>query len=135
MNINDRNIEETLSNFQEDLRKHGMSQNTIISYLCAVRHFFIHFPTLSVKNLQDYREFLMLHTVPATVNARTAAMNHFLAFFFRQSASSCDSILSEKSMSLFQRQSPFPMTTSFVPSGRSRNPTWIPSFPRKIMTV
>ena len=91
MNINDRNIEETLSNFQEDLRKHGMSQNTIISYLCAVRHFFIHFPTLSVKNLQDYREFLMLHYRPATVNARISAMNHFLAFFFRQSASSCDS--------------------------------------------
>lgn len=77
MNINDRNIEETLSNFQEDLRKHGMSQNTIISYLCAVRHFFIHFPTLSVKNLQDYREFLMLHYRPATANARISAMNHF----------------------------------------------------------
>lgn len=57
MNINDRNIEETLSNFQEDLRKHGMSQNTIISYLCAVRHFFIHFPTLSVKTSRTIENF------------------------------------------------------------------------------
>lgn len=94
MNINDMDIEETLSSFQEDLRKHGMSQNTIISYLCAVRHFFINFPTLSVKNLQDYREFLMLHYRPATVNARISAMNHFLAFFFRQSDASSDPYLS-----------------------------------------
>ncbi len=86
MCIDNINIEETLSEFQEDLKKNGLSQNTIISYLCAVRHFFSMFSSPSVKNLQKYRESLTQSYCPSTVNARISAMNHFLNFLYRQQA-------------------------------------------------
>lgn len=84
MQISNINIEETLSEFQEDLKKCGLSQHTIAAYLFTVRYFFTNFPSLSVKSLQDYREHLMLCYRPATVNARISAMNHFLKFLSRQ---------------------------------------------------
>lgn len=84
MHVDNMNIEETLSEFQEDLKRNGLSQNTIISYLCAVRHFFSAFSNLSVKTLQSYRESLMNYYSPSTVNTRISAMNRFLTFLYRQ---------------------------------------------------
>ena len=102
------NLEKTLSDFQNDLSRQGMSPNTIASYLTAVRQFYAHSTVLTVETLQDFRKQLMEHYRPSTVNARISAINRYLSFIHAQKEEAPPSIL--------------PLS-------------WIPSFPRKIMSI
>lgn len=78
------NLEKTLSDFQNDLSRQGMSPNTIASYLTAVRQFYAHSSVLTIEALQDFRRRLMEHYRPSTVNARISAINRYLSFINAQ---------------------------------------------------
>lgn len=78
------NLEKTLSDFQNDLSRQGMSPNTIASYLTAVRQFYAHSSVLTIEALQDFRRRLMDHYRPSTVNARISAINRYLSFINAQ---------------------------------------------------
>lgn len=88
------NLEKTLSDFQNDLSRQGMSPNTIASYLTAVRQFYAHSTVLTVETLQDFRKQLMEHYRPSTVNARISAINRYLSFIHAQKEEAPPSILS-----------------------------------------
>ena len=87
------NLEKTLSDFQNDLSRQGMSPNTIASYLTAVRQFYAHSTVLTVETLQDFRKQLMEHYRPSTVNARISAINRYLSFIHAQKEDAPPSIL------------------------------------------
>ena len=87
------NLEKTLSDFQNDLSRQGMSPNTIASYLTAVRQFYAHSTVLTVETLQDFRKQLMEHYRPSTVNARISAINRYLSFIHAQKKEAPPSIL------------------------------------------
>lgn len=80
------NLEETLSDFQNELNRQGMSPHTVASYLTAVRQFYAHSSVLTVEALQDFRKELMAHYRPSTVNARISAINRYLSFIHAQTA-------------------------------------------------
>lgn len=64
--------------FEEYLREQGLSNNTILSYLYAVKQFNSKYSALTSKNLRDYKVFLIENYKPQTVNLRIRAINCYL---------------------------------------------------------
>lgn len=64
--------------FEEYLKDQGLSQNTIISYLYAMKQYESRYETITRKNLKDYKAFLIETYKPQTVNLRIRAMNCYL---------------------------------------------------------
>ena len=64
--------------FEEYLKDQGLSQNTIISYLYAMKQYESRYETITRKNLKDYKTFLIETYKPQTVNLRIRAMNCYL---------------------------------------------------------
>lgn len=64
--------------FEEYLKDQGLSQNTIISYLYAMKQYESRYETITRKNLKDYKVFLIETYKPQTVNLRIRAMNCYL---------------------------------------------------------
>lgn len=64
--------------FETYLREQNLSNNTISSYLYAIRQFHNKYPTVTHKNLRDYKMFLMENYKPQTINLRIRAMNCYL---------------------------------------------------------
>lgn len=64
--------------FEEYLKDQGLSQNTIISYVYAVRQFETMYSTLTRRNLREYKVFLIEKYKPQTVNLRIRAINCYL---------------------------------------------------------
>lgn len=64
--------------FEEYLRDQGLSQNTIISYVYAIRQFESMYSTLTKRNLREYKVFLIENYKPQTVNLRIRAINCYL---------------------------------------------------------
>ncbi len=69
-----------LEEFEKYLLVHNMSENTIRSYLYAVRQYFQLYPELTDSSLQLYKLFLLEHYKPRTVNLRIHALNCFLNY-------------------------------------------------------
>ncbi|MEY8337755.1 tyrosine-type recombinase/integrase [Lachnospiraceae bacterium 62-35] len=69
---------EILSEFENQLRRKGSSDNTILSYLSAVRQYFSMYDELSTQNLRAYRDYLLNTYSPNTVNSRIQGINCYL---------------------------------------------------------
>lgn len=69
-----------LEEFKHYLMMHNMADNTIRSYLFAVRQYFELYPELTFSNLQLYKVHLLEHYKPQTVNLRIYAINSFLRY-------------------------------------------------------
>ena len=64
--------------FERYLREENLSENTITSYLFAIRQFSGQYHDITLKNLRDYKIWLIEHYKPQTVNLRLRALNCYL---------------------------------------------------------
>lgn len=64
--------------FEEYLHEQNLAQNTIISYMFAVKQYKEKYEKVTRKNLRDYKIFLIENYKPQTVNLRIRAMNCYL---------------------------------------------------------
>lgn len=64
--------------FEEYLKDKALSQNTIISYLYAIKQYDGIYGVVTRKNLRDYKVYLIEHYKPQTVNLRIRAINCYL---------------------------------------------------------
>ena len=64
--------------FERHLREENLSENTITSYLFAVRQFSGQYHGITLKSLRDYKIWLIEHYKPQTVNLRLRALNCYL---------------------------------------------------------
>lgn len=70
--------------FEEYLQEKGLSKNTIVSYMYAIKQFNSQYSTLTRKNLRDYKIFLIEKYKPQTVNLRIRAINCYLEFLQKE---------------------------------------------------
>lgn len=80
------NTTERLDKFREYLNKKGLSQNTITSYVSSARLYFSLYPELNIENLQKYKQYLIGHFRPNTVNSRIHGMNQYIVSVSFQAA-------------------------------------------------
>ena len=66
--------------FEDYLKKKNLSQNTIKSYLFAVKQYQSKYLILNKKNLQAYKTFLVENYKIKTVNLRIQAINSYLKY-------------------------------------------------------
>ena len=64
--------------FKEYLQDLSLSQNTITSYLYAIKQFNNKYDSITRKNLRDYKVYLIENYKPQTVNLRIRAINCYL---------------------------------------------------------
>ena len=67
-----------IDEFEKYLRSTNLSENTITSYLFALRQYIKQFGTLNQKNLRQYKVWLIENYKPDTVNLRIRAINCYL---------------------------------------------------------
>ena len=67
-----------IKEFERHLRETNLSENTISSYLFAVRQFNEQYDTVTLKNLRAYKVWLIESYKPKTVNLRLRAINCYL---------------------------------------------------------
>lgn len=73
-----------LEQFQTYLRKKGVADNTIIAYRTAVRQFYQQASGISVGEFQAYKQYLIHHYHPSTVNTRIYGINQYILFLQRR---------------------------------------------------
>ncbi len=69
-----------LEKFKMKLEQENMAKNTIAVYLYSVKTFNAHYKELNKSNLLLYKNYLIEHFKPKTVNLRIQALNKYLAF-------------------------------------------------------
>ena len=79
--------QEEMDLFRQFLRKKGLSENTVTSYLGAVRQFCLIASDTSPESLNDYRQYLISAYRPATINARIYGINKYLQYLALQDGS------------------------------------------------
>lgn len=67
-----------LKEFERHLRGTNLSENTITSYLFAIRQFSDQYDAVTLKNLRAYKMWLIESYKPKTVNLRLRAINCYL---------------------------------------------------------
>ena len=67
-----------IKEFERHLRETNLSENTIASYLFAVRQYNEQYDGITQKNLKAYKVWLIENYKPKTVNLRLRAINCFL---------------------------------------------------------
>ena len=75
----------TIKDFEKYLQSTNLSENTIASYLFAVKQFKNQYDAVSKKNLRDYKVWLIENFKPKTVNLRLRAINCYLEFIQKSS--------------------------------------------------
>ena len=75
----------TIKDFEKYLQSTNLSENTIASYLFAVKQFKNQYDALSKKNLKAYKVWLIENFKPKTVNLRLRAINCYLEFIGKSS--------------------------------------------------
>lgn len=66
------------NDFERHLRDENLSDNTIASYLFAVKQFNEQYDAITLKNLRAYKVWLIENYKPKTVNLRLRAINCYL---------------------------------------------------------
>lgn len=66
------------TSFETYLRDQNLSQNTIASYLYAIKQYNSRYDKLTKTNLRDYKMFLIENFKPQTINLRIRAINCYL---------------------------------------------------------
>ena len=72
--------ESLIEDFIIYLRRKNLAPNTITSYCYGVQLYFKYSTILTPEHLRAFREVLIAHYLPSSVNSRIHAMNHFLLF-------------------------------------------------------
>ena len=67
-----------IKEFERHLRGTNLSENTITSYLFAIRQFSDQYDTVTLKNLRAYKMWLIESYKPKTVNLRLRAINCYM---------------------------------------------------------
>ena len=67
-----------IKEFERHLRGTNLSENTITSYLFAIRQFSEQYDAVTLKNLRAYKMWLIESYKPKTVNLRLRAINCYL---------------------------------------------------------
>ena len=67
-----------VTTFETALKERNMAENTITAYLFAVNDFLCKYQSFNKKNLLFYKNYLIEHFKPKTVNLRIQALNKFL---------------------------------------------------------
>jgi site-specific recombinase XerD len=70
--------------FEVYLKKGGLSENTISSYLWTIDYFSRHYNGISSENLLSYKGHLLEKHKPKTVNLRIQAINKYLEFLGKE---------------------------------------------------
>ncbi len=68
-----------MKDFELYLKKAGLAENTVRSYLYGVRFFLAHYE-LSMEDLLEYKSYLLDNFKPKTVNLRLQGINKYLIF-------------------------------------------------------
>lgn len=66
--------------FESYLKEQKLSENTVISYMGAIKQYEINYGKISQKNLKEYKVFLVENYKFSTVNLRIRAINCYLEF-------------------------------------------------------
>ena len=69
-----------LQSFRRFLVEEGYAYNSVLAYTFAVRDFLDRFETLTPSHLSAYKNYLVDHFKPKTVNQRVWALNKFLGW-------------------------------------------------------
>lgn len=69
-----------LEDFESQLRRDGLSENTVKSYVWTVENYQQNYPCFDEENLFAYKGYLMEFFKPKTVNLRIQAVNRFLDY-------------------------------------------------------
>ena len=75
----------TIKDFEKYLQSTNLSENTIASYLFAIKQFKNQYDAVSKKNLKTYKVWLIENFKPKTVNLRLRAINCYLEFIGKSS--------------------------------------------------
>lgn len=67
-----------IENFEKYLKSTNLSENTMVSYLFALKQFNQQYDKITKKNLRDYKVWLIESYKPKTVNLRLRAINCYL---------------------------------------------------------
>ena len=67
-----------IKSFEKYLQKTNLSDNTIKSYLFAIKQFNTKYNSIQKKNLKNYKVWLIENFNPKTVNLRLRAINCYL---------------------------------------------------------
>ena len=67
-----------IENFEKHLKSTNLSENTMASYLFALKQFNQQYDKITKKNLRDYKVWLIESYKPKTVNLRLRAINCYL---------------------------------------------------------
>ena len=67
-----------IEEFERHLRGTNLSENTISSYLFAIRQYSSQYDGITKKNLRAYKVWLIENYKPKTVNLRLRAINCYL---------------------------------------------------------
>lgn len=70
----------TIKDFEKYLQSTNLSENTIASYVFAIKQFKNQYDAVSKKNLRAYKVWLIEKFKPKTVNLRLRAINCYLEF-------------------------------------------------------
>lgn len=73
----DRRI--SMDEFEQHLRKKGLAENTVKSYLYGTTYFLKNYE-LKIEDLLEYKGYLLEHFKPKTVNLRIQGINKYLEF-------------------------------------------------------
>lgn len=69
-----------IQEFELYLKKKNLTDNTCRAYQTALQNYEKSYDTISVENLQSYRQDILSLYLPSTVNQRIHAVNHYLQF-------------------------------------------------------
>lgn len=67
-----------IEEFERHLRETNLSENTMASYLFAVKQYYAQYEKITKQNLKSYKMWLIESYSPKTVNLRLRAMNCYL---------------------------------------------------------
>lgn len=103
-----------LGEFEKTLKKENYAENTIIAYRYAIKEYCGMFDEISKENLLQYKDYLIEHRKPKSVNLRIRGINKYLEFIGRpeleikavktQRASFLDHIISNADYSYFKNK-------------------------------
>lgn len=74
-----------IEEFERHLRGTNLSENTISSYLFAIRQYSSQYDAITKKNLRAYKVWLIENYKPKTVNLRLRAINCYLESIGKES--------------------------------------------------
>lgn len=74
-----------IEEFERHLRGTNLSENTISSYLFAIRQYSSQYDGITKKNLRAYKVWLIENYKPKTVNLRLRAINCYLESIGKES--------------------------------------------------